>query len=117
MPDPSSPVQQNQIQITVLYEGDVYELETFAGEYRNLMMLIFDKIFTEDFGECKGMGRCGTCMVEILSDHPALGSLERNEESTIGKITTARKNIRLSCQLLVNSSLQGIKVKILREGQ
>jgi len=117
MPDSSSPAQQNLIHITLLYEGDVYELEAPEGAYRNLMMLIFDKIYTEEFGECKGMGRCGTCMVEILGDHPALSSLERNEESTIRKITPLRKDIRLSCQLLVNSSLQGIKVKILREGQ
>ncbi len=117
MPDLSSPAQQNRIQITVLYEEDVYELETIEGEYRNLMMLIYDKIYTEEFGECRGMGRCGTCMVEILSDHSALGSMERNEESTIRKITMPRKDIRLSCQLLINSSLQGIKVKILREGQ
>ena len=117
MPDLSSPAQQNRIQITVLYEEDVYELETIEGEYRNLMMLIFDKIYTEEFGECRGMGRCGTCMVEILSDHSGLGSMERNEESTIRKITMPRKDIRLSCQLLINSGLQGIKVKILREGQ
>jgi 2Fe-2S ferredoxin len=117
MADFSSPAQPNRIHITVLYEGDAYELETYEGEYRNLMMLIFDRIYTEEFGECKGMGRCGTCMVEILSDHPALGSLERNEESTIRKITTPRKDIRLSCQLLIDSGLQGLKVKILREGQ
>jgi 2Fe-2S ferredoxin len=117
MSHPVPSLQHQPIRITVIYEEDTYELETYEGEYRNLMMLIFDKIYTEEFGECKGMGRCGTCMVEIRSDHHNLGSMQRNEESTIRKITTPRKGIRLACQLMINSGLQDIKVKILREGQ
>jgi 2Fe-2S ferredoxin len=117
MSHPVPSLQHQPIRITVIYEEDTYELETYEGEYRNLMMLIFDKIYTEEFGECKGMGRCGTCMVEIRSDHHNLGDMQRNEESTIRKITTPRKDIRLACQLMINSGLQDIKVKILREGQ
>lgn len=117
MPDTSLPNQQESIRVTVLYEDDVYELDTYEGEYRNLMMLIFDRIYTEEFGECRGMGRCGTCMLEILSGNAELGSMQRNEEATIRKIIHPRKDIRLACQLLINSSLHGIKVKILREGQ
>ncbi len=117
MPDTLSFQHNNRIHVTVIYEGDPYELDTYEGEYRNLMMLIFDKIYTEEFGECKGMGRCGTCMVEILSSKHTLGPMERNEASTIKKIITPRKDIRLACQLLINSDLQDIKIKIVREGQ
>ena len=56
-------------------------------------------------------------MVEVQSEHHDLGAMQRNEESTIRKITSPRKDIRLACQLLINSALQDIKVKILREGQ
>ena len=63
---PSFPPRE-RIHITVMYEGEAYELDTYEGEYRNLMMLIFDSLYTEEFGECKGMGRCGTCLVEVLS--------------------------------------------------
>ncbi|HEY4155656.1 MAG TPA: 2Fe-2S iron-sulfur cluster-binding protein [Puia sp.] len=105
------------IHLTVMYEGNWYELDTVEGEYRNLMMLIFDRIYTEEFGDCKGMGRCGTCLVEILSEDHCLGSMARNEESTIRKITAPRKDIRLACQLLINSRLHNIKIKILRDGQ
>ena len=31
---------ETNIHITVLLEGKKYELETYPGEYRNLMMLI-----------------------------------------------------------------------------
>lgn len=112
---PSFPPYE-RIHITVIYEGDAYELDTYEGEYRNLMMLIFDSLYTEEFGECKGMGRCGTCLVEVLSSGQTLDPMERNEESTIKKMTSPRKDIRLACQLLINSSLQDIKIKILREG-
>lgn len=117
MRGPVSFQHTNHIHVTVMVEGDAYELDTYEGEYRNLMMLIFDKIYTEEFGECKGMGRCGTCMVEILSSNQPLGPMERNEASTIKKITAPSKDIRLACQLLINSDLQDIKIKILREGQ
>ncbi|MDP4131514.1 MAG: 2Fe-2S iron-sulfur cluster-binding protein [Bacteroidota bacterium] len=117
MISPSTLPQQDPIHITVVYEGDAYELDTYEGEYRNLMMLIFDSLYTEEFGECKGMGRCGSCLVEILSSGQTLDPMERNEESTIKKMTAPRKDIRLACQLLINSSLKDIKIKILREYQ
>jgi 2Fe-2S ferredoxin len=54
------------IHFIAYHEGEKYELQTYAYEYRNLMALLFDKIYIEDFGECKGMGRCGTCAVKIV---------------------------------------------------
>jgi ferredoxin len=45
------------ITVTICYEGN---------EYRSLMMLIYDQIYPEGFGECLGMGKCGTCLVEIV---------------------------------------------------
>jgi 2Fe-2S ferredoxin len=116
MPD-LPPFSPDRIHLTVIYEEESHELVTYEGEYRNLMMLIFDRLYTEEFGDCRGMGRCGTCMIEILSSTHAHGRMERNEASTIGKITTIRENIRLSCQLLINSELQGIKIRVLREGR
>ena len=48
------------------------------------MMLIYDKIRPEDFGECLGMGKCGTCLIEIEPDIH-LNSFNRNEETTLMK--------------------------------
>jgi ferredoxin, 2Fe-2S len=48
----------------VTFGEESYAIETYHGEYRNLMQLISDKIFIEGFGECKGMGRCGICMAQ-----------------------------------------------------
>ncbi len=64
-------VKTKDIFIKVLIGDEELQLETYTHEYRNLMMLLFDKIYLEDFGECKGMGRCGTCMIEIVESERA----------------------------------------------
>lgn len=103
------------IQFTVLYEGEEFEIKTFNNEYRNLMVLLFDKIYIEEFGDCGGMGRCGTCMVKIEglnSERPD----ERNEKRTLSKmgIDANESGIRLSCQILVDENLNNRIIEIVK---
>ena len=77
-------IRSKDISMKVIYEAEEFQLATYQGEYRNLMMLLYDKIYIEDFGECKGIGRCGTCMVEIIETKNVLPGLERNEEAKKG---------------------------------
>jgi 2Fe-2S ferredoxin len=101
------------IQFTAWYEGEKYELQTYEGEYRNLMVLLYDKIYIESFGECKGMGRCGTCVVKVEGLPEAIDTLDRNEESTLFKMgIIQQQNIRLACQLLVDKNLENVIVRI-----
>jgi 2Fe-2S ferredoxin len=82
-----------------------HELKTYEGEYRNLMMLIYDRISIPCFGECTGMGRCGTCIVAVSSRKP-LSGLDRNEQTTIARLVGAGQfDYRLACQLLIDQSL------------
>ena len=60
-------LQQCDIRFTIIDGDKERVVETYTSEYRNLMALITDKIYVEDFGDCQGMGRCGTCVVEILN--------------------------------------------------
>lgn len=104
----------DDIQITVVYEGEEHQLRTYSGEYRSLMVLIYDKIYIEDFGECRGMGRCGTCLIEVLECSAPLPSLGRNEETTLDKTgNSSAENIRLACQIMVEKTLNGAKFKIM----
>jgi len=106
-------MHSDNILIKVIYDDEEHELCTFPGEYRNLMVLIYDKIYTEDFGDCRGMGRCGTCLVEVLECENLLPSLGRNEESTLDKSgINPESNIRLACQIMINKALNGAKFKI-----
>ena len=100
------------IHLKVMYGEEEYHLETYTNEYRNLMMLLYDTIYLEDFGECKGMGRCGTCMIEIVETINELPCLERNEEMTLKKTGVTIPNLRLACQLLVNEELQNATIRI-----
>ena len=100
------------INVKVIYGDEEFQLDTYNGEYRNLMMLLYDKIYIEDFGECKGMGRCGTCVVEIVESKNDLPRLERNEEATIKKTGITNLNFRLACQILVNEELKNATVRI-----
>lgn len=104
---------QKNITISVCYDGECHEIHTYTNEYRSLMMLIYDRIYTESFGECLGMGKCGTCMVEIMSSKHELSCYDRNEETTLLKAGHSGKNIHLSCQLMIDEYMDGLKVNVL----
>lgn len=106
-------VKTKDILIKVLIGDEELHLETYTHEYRNLMMLLFDKIYLEDFGECKGMGRCGTCMIEIVESKDGISYLGRNEEATMQKAGFVKSNQRLACQILVNKELHNATIRVL----
>lgn len=106
-------IQDPDISFTLIDEDEEHVIQTYAGEYRNLMALISDKIYIEDFGECKGMGRCGTCVVEIVKAVNKFASQERNEEATLKKTGISDPNFRLACQILVNQELENTTFRIL----
>jgi len=98
----------------ILIDGDEkYTVNTYNSEYRNLMVLINEKVYLEDFGECKGMGRCGTCIVEVINTGGELYSFDRNEEATIKKTGITNPNYRLACQILIDEKLANATFKIL----
>ncbi len=84
------------------------------GEFRNLMVLINEKIYVEDFGECKGIGRCGTCLIEIetVQQLPPSG---RNEQSTLAKCAVQNRGLRLACQIMIDEGLQDAVVRVVEE--
>jgi 2Fe-2S ferredoxin len=79
------------------------------------MALLYDQIPVPYFGECGGMGRCGTCTVTISSSKPVTG-LDRNEQATLAKSGRPYDpSHRLSCQILVDPSLHQSEVRILTD--
>jgi 2Fe-2S ferredoxin len=108
MESPSHPIR-----FTLIYDGEEHQIATRWGEYRDLKMLIEDMFFPEDFGQCGGMGRCATCMVEIEGLNGESALMKRNEASTLKKFVPGRGAVRLSCQIAVDGSLANTRVKIL----
>jgi ferredoxin, 2Fe-2S len=105
-------LRNKDITVNVIYDGNEYDLKTYSGEYRSLMALIYDNIYTEDFGQCRGMGRCGTCLIEVLENATALSAFDRNEENTLKKMGIVGLTVRLACQIPVNASLDGMRIRI-----
>jgi 2Fe-2S ferredoxin len=103
------------IKVTVLCEGKEYILETYVHAYRNLMMLIYDNIYLENFGDCKGIGRCGTCHVQLLHYDDALLTRVANENTTLGKMPIVKTTSRLACHILVDERIDGLVVEIMRD--
>lgn len=101
------------IQFTACCEGIEFALQTYEREYRNLMALLNDKIYLETFGECKGMGRCGTCIVKIEGLPDVANTLDRNEQSTLNKAGVTQPNFRLTCQVLIDKNLEDVKVEVI----
>jgi 2Fe-2S ferredoxin len=102
------------ITFTLLYFGEKTIVNVYEGEFRNLMVLINEKIYVEDFGECRGIGRCGTCLIEIETDN-AISPMERNEKSTLNKCAVKKDTFRLSCQVMINAGLNNAIIKVVEE--
>lgn len=96
------------------YAGEEYHIESYKGEYKNLMELMKDKIYPDGFGECGGMGRCGTCLV-CLPDAIMPNSTVRNEATTLSKMKLESTTFRLSCQIVVDDALQDMTISILED--
>ena len=104
---------KNSINFTVIENDLPQTFETFSGEYRNLMLLLKDKAILDYFGECGGMGRCGTCIIRISDLKGNSQVKERNEPVTLSKFGYEEDEIRLSCQILISSDLDGSTIRIL----
>jgi 2Fe-2S ferredoxin len=101
------------IHFTGSYEGRRHDLESYEHEYRNLMFLLKDKVFPEDFGQCGGAGRCGTCLVKITGMPGQNEKSVRNEENTLAKMGLTDPELRLSCQVEVDSGLNNVNIEVL----
>lgn len=95
-----------------MYASEEFQLQTFAGEYRDLKCLIQDRLYTDDFGQCGGMGRCGTCIVRI-EGLEASAEFLRNEKTTLGRVAPGVNNIRLACQIPVDDRLSNLIITVL----
>lgn len=103
------------ISITVFLDSKKHTVLTYQGEYRNLMALLYDKFYLEDFGECKGIGRCGTCHVRILNLSDKLFLKQGNELTTLNKMEVVFQNSRLACQINVDEGFDGVQIQLISD--
>jgi len=104
---------KNYLTFTLVHEETEHRIKTYWGEYRNLRDLITDKLFLEGFGDCGGMGRCATCMVEIDGLTGDASTMKRNETETLLKAKAVNSNVRLACQIAIDDDLANVIVRAL----
>lgn len=105
-------MSQVKFSFDVIEYGQRYTVQSYYGEYRNLMVLLRDKLFIDNFGECGGIGRCATCMVRVDNIKGISQGKDRNEPVTLAKKGIKDDTIRLSCQLLMTPDLDGATIEI-----
>lgn len=88
------------------------ELESPVGT--NLMQLAVSNGIIEIVGDCGGSASCATCHVYVEQSWlPALEPMSDNENQMLECTSSPRcENSRLSCQLIMTTALDGIRVKI-----
>jgi len=106
---------ERDIKIRVRVYGEEHELATYDGEYRNLMMLLYDRLYIEEFGECKGVGRCGTCHVYVLKAPAGLVFQDGVERTTLSRLGNTNHTSHLACQIMIDSSINGLEVEVADE--
>lgn len=100
------------IEFTGLYQGQEYYFRSYENEYRNLMVLLKDKICLDDFGQCGGMGRCGTCLVNISGMPQNPEQSFTKEHNTLSKMGIMNPVARLSCQVEIDENLRNVVVEL-----
>ena len=67
-------------------------------------------------GTCGGMAMCASCHVQVLSHHN-LTEKSNEEMAMLDESWDTKVNSRLSCQLKLSASLDGIQVELAPEQQ
>ena len=63
---------------------------------------------------CGGMALCASCQCYVNSDHQ-LPDISENEGAMLAEAFNVEKNSRLSCQILINDKLDGLKITLAPE--
>ena len=100
------------IRFTVLENEEETVVTTHYGSHPNLMFLLKDKLDLDSFGQCGGVGRCATCVVETTEITGNSAIKDRNEPTTLSKMGFDEPNIRLSCQIYITPDLNGARISL-----
>lgn len=58
------------------------------------------------------IGICGTCAIEVLSEDQPLHERTHDEKEFLGAMAPDRNNVRLACQIHINTNIKIKKTEI-----
>lgn len=88
-----------------------------AGIGETMMQVAMNNDIEGILGECGGGCACGTCHVYVDDNwQEVLGEPDEVEDMTLDMVYETRKsNSRLCCQVIINESMDGVKVTVAPE--
>lgn len=98
------------MEITFLLKNGAERKATFAEGETVLQVAEKAGILMRSF--CEGQGICGACHVIIENLRDKLPAISENEQDRLDGIVGATENSRLACQVVLSSSLDGLRVRI-----
>lgn len=97
-------------------QGNVVVLE--APTDMGLSLMEFLKASEYDIlATCGGLALCATCHVSVVNGFEKLGEISNDEYAMLDTLPNITDTSRLSCQLKLNDTLDGITIKVMGDGQ
>jgi len=105
-------MEANDISITVEDRaGNISEL--IAPTDMGLSLMEFLKASEYDIlATCGGMALCATCCVDVMEGEENLNEMSDDEYAMLDTLPDLLPNSRLACQLQLNPTMDGLKVRL-----
>jgi|SRR5690625_609795 len=107
----------NDVKINIIDRlGVKHRVDAPTDMNMNLMELIRSYQLAPEgtIGICGGMAMCASCQVYILSDHD-LPEMNQDEDLMLAEAFHVRQNSRLSCQIPIDESMDGLLIELAPE--
>ena len=107
----------SDINITVTdRDKNIHKIIAPTDMAMNLMELIkaYELAPEGTIGVCGGMAMCASCLCHINSKHKIIEKGE-DEIAMLSEVFQAKDNSRLSCQIYIDDSLDGLDIELAEE--
>jgi len=105
-------MSEEMIRIQVEGPGDrIHELEIPDGINLSLMEVLKASEY-DILATCGGMALCATCHIEVVEGMEKLEDRSDPELDMLDTLPNASDESRLACQIKVNPSIDGIKIRV-----
>ena len=93
------------------HSGNEFEAEVDVG--KTVMEGAMDNMIDGILAECGGCCSCATCHVYVDEAFlPITGTAEGMEKEMLSAVNDPKPNSRLSCQIVVNDEMDGLRVEM-----
>lgn len=108
----------SDVKITIIdREGVPHKIEAPTDMAMSVMEVVKAYELAPDgtFGNCGGMCMCASCQCYVESEGVILPEMEAEEDLMLADAYHVKENSRLSCQLPVEETLEGLVLQIAPE--